>query len=170
MADVEEEVRGAGVVAVVDQLGQGEAEDALVEADGRLDVAADQAVWCSPRAEDSGRSPGGRRCSARIRSRSASMLSMSGVGTLSSLPATWVPVLSDGSAPPGHPAIQERLAGRVLLLWVGCEPESSSRKVEAQWATSFSWTVLRIAFIRLVRSLGCAREASSIVAFMPLMS
>src|SRR4051795_1275071 len=42
VADVEEEVRGARVVAVLDQLGQREAEHVLVEAHGRLDVAADQ--------------------------------------------------------------------------------------------------------------------------------
>src|SRR3954452_4743984 len=42
VADVEEEVRGAGVVAVLDQLGQREAEHVLIEADGPLDVAADQ--------------------------------------------------------------------------------------------------------------------------------
>src|SRR3954468_4835377 len=42
VADVEEEVRGAGVVAVLDQLGQREAQHVLVEADGPLHVAADQ--------------------------------------------------------------------------------------------------------------------------------
>src|SRR3954447_4779984 len=42
VADVEEEVRGAGVVAVLDQLGQREAQHVLVEADCPLDVAADQ--------------------------------------------------------------------------------------------------------------------------------
>src|SRR3954468_22460826 len=42
VANVEEEVRGAGVVAVLDELGQREAEHVLVEADGPLDVAADQ--------------------------------------------------------------------------------------------------------------------------------
>ena len=42
VADVEEEVRRAGVVAVLDQLGQREPEHVLVEADGPLDVAADQ--------------------------------------------------------------------------------------------------------------------------------
>ncbi len=42
VADVEEEVRRARVVAVLDQLGEREAEEALVEGDGPLDVAADQ--------------------------------------------------------------------------------------------------------------------------------
>ena len=42
VADVEEEVRGPGVVAVLDQLGQREPEHVLVEAHGALDVAADQ--------------------------------------------------------------------------------------------------------------------------------
>src|SRR3954454_18643813 len=42
VADVEEEVRGAGVVAVLDQLGQREAQHVLVEADCPLDVATDQ--------------------------------------------------------------------------------------------------------------------------------
>jgi hypothetical protein len=42
VADVEEEVRGARVVAVLDQLGEREAEHVLVEADGPLDIAADQ--------------------------------------------------------------------------------------------------------------------------------
>jgi hypothetical protein len=35
VADVEEEVRGPRVVAVLDQLGEREAEQVLVEADGR---------------------------------------------------------------------------------------------------------------------------------------
>ena len=42
VADVEEEVAGAGVVAVLDQLGEREAEEVLVELDGPLDVAGDQ--------------------------------------------------------------------------------------------------------------------------------
>src|SRR3954470_20991670 len=42
VADVEEEMRGARVVAVLNQLGQREAEYVLVEAHGPLDVAADQ--------------------------------------------------------------------------------------------------------------------------------
>src|SRR3954466_9119455 len=42
VADVEEEMRGARIVAVLDQLGQREAEHVLVEAHRRLDVAADQ--------------------------------------------------------------------------------------------------------------------------------
>src|SRR4051795_12720638 len=42
VADVEEEMRGARVVAVLDQLGQREAEHVLVEAHGPFDVAADQ--------------------------------------------------------------------------------------------------------------------------------
>src|SRR4051794_6777100 len=42
VADVEEEVRGPGVVPVLDQLGEREAEHVLVEADCPLDVAADQ--------------------------------------------------------------------------------------------------------------------------------
>src|SRR3954470_3996712 len=42
VADVEEEMRGARVVAVLDQLGQREAEYVLVEAHGPLDVAADE--------------------------------------------------------------------------------------------------------------------------------
>ena len=42
VADVEEEVAGAGVVAVLHQLDQREAEQFLVEADGLLDVPADQ--------------------------------------------------------------------------------------------------------------------------------
>src|SRR3954454_9827601 len=42
VADVEEEVRGARVVPVLDQLGQREAQHVLVEADCPLDVAADQ--------------------------------------------------------------------------------------------------------------------------------
>src|SRR4051812_6232256 len=40
--DVEEEVRRARVVAVLDQLGEREAQHVLVEADGALHVAADQ--------------------------------------------------------------------------------------------------------------------------------
>jgi len=39
VADVEEEVRRPGVVAVLDQLGQRELEQALIEPDGLLDVA-----------------------------------------------------------------------------------------------------------------------------------
>src|SRR5689334_14835739 len=42
VADVEEEVAGPLVVAVLDQLHQGEPEDVLVEADGLLDVLRDQ--------------------------------------------------------------------------------------------------------------------------------
>ena len=42
VAEVEEEVRGAVVVAVLDQLDQREAEQTLVELDGLLDVGADQ--------------------------------------------------------------------------------------------------------------------------------
>jgi hypothetical protein len=41
VADVEEEVAGAGIVAVLDQLDQREPEELLVEADRLLDVAAD---------------------------------------------------------------------------------------------------------------------------------
>src|ERR1017187_5001517 len=40
--DVEEEVAGAGVVAVLDQFHQRETEEFLVEADGLLGVLADQ--------------------------------------------------------------------------------------------------------------------------------
>ncbi len=65
-------------------------------------------------------------------------------------------------------ARQAGRVGQVVRLW--SPPESSSRKVEAQWATSFSLTVLRIARIRRVSSLGSAFEAWSIWAFMPLMS
>src|SRR5215218_7832742 len=42
VADVEEEVAGAGIVAVLDQLDQREPQELLVEADRLLDVAADQ--------------------------------------------------------------------------------------------------------------------------------
>ena len=42
VADVEEEVRGPRVVAVLDQLGQREPEQVLVEADRALHVAADE--------------------------------------------------------------------------------------------------------------------------------
>src|SRR5690606_33453433 len=42
VAEVEEEVRRAGVVAVLEHLDQGEAEQAVVELDGALDVTADQ--------------------------------------------------------------------------------------------------------------------------------
>src|SRR5690349_24472319 len=42
VADVEEEVAGSGVVAVLHQLDQREADQFLVEADGLLDVSADQ--------------------------------------------------------------------------------------------------------------------------------
>src|SRR3954447_1510975 len=42
VADVEEEMRGPRVVAVLDQLGQREAEYVVVEAHGPLDVTADQ--------------------------------------------------------------------------------------------------------------------------------
>src|SRR4051795_11981601 len=59
VADVEEEVRGARVVAVVDQLGQREAEHVLVEAHGRLDVAADQGGVVQP-------AGGGRRPCVRV--------------------------------------------------------------------------------------------------------
>ena len=59
VADVEEEVRGAGVVAVLDQLGQREAQHVLVEADGALDVAADQRGVVQP-AGGRGRALAGR--------------------------------------------------------------------------------------------------------------
>jgi hypothetical protein len=50
VADVEEEVVGAGVVAVLEDLGQPELQQALVEVDGRADVGADQRdVVQSPR-------------------------------------------------------------------------------------------------------------------------
>jgi len=42
VADVEEEVRRAGIVAVLDQLGEGEAEDVLVEAHRPLDVVREE--------------------------------------------------------------------------------------------------------------------------------
>ena len=42
MADVEEEVRAALVVTVLEQLGERELEEILVEADGPLDVGAQQ--------------------------------------------------------------------------------------------------------------------------------
>src|SRR3954454_4155812 len=42
VAEVEEEMRGAGIVAVLDQFGQRKAEDVLIEADGPPDVAADE--------------------------------------------------------------------------------------------------------------------------------
>ena len=79
VADVEEEVRGAGVVAVLDQLGQREAEHVLVEADGPLDVAADQRGVVQAAGGGGGRSPAGLRCAARMRSRSAAMAVRSGV-------------------------------------------------------------------------------------------
>ena len=51
VADVEEEVVGAGVVAVLEDLGQGELQDALVELDGPSYVGADQReVVQAPRA------------------------------------------------------------------------------------------------------------------------
>ena len=42
VADVEEEVRRALVVAVLEELGERELEEILVERDGRLDVAGQQ--------------------------------------------------------------------------------------------------------------------------------
>ena len=78
VADVEEEVRGAGIVAVLDQLGEREAEQVLVEADGPLDVAADQrrVVQAAGRAM-AGRSAAGRRCCSRICPRRASICARS---------------------------------------------------------------------------------------------
>jgi hypothetical protein len=71
VADVEEEVRGAGVVAVLDQLGQREAEHVLVEAHGPLDVAADQRGVVQA-ARGRGRAlAGGLRWASRMRARSA---------------------------------------------------------------------------------------------------
>lgn len=49
-----------------------------------------------------------------------------------------------------------RRTGRVLFECDSGSPASWSRKVVAQWETSFSATVLRIARIRRVRSLGWA--------------
>ncbi len=42
MTDVEEEVRAARIVAVLEELDEGEAEQALIEADGALDVRTDE--------------------------------------------------------------------------------------------------------------------------------
>ena len=51
VADVEEEVRGARVVAVLDQLGEREAEHVLVEARPCVSTSLlISAVWCRPRA------------------------------------------------------------------------------------------------------------------------
>ena len=50
----------------------------------------------------------------------------------------------------------DRRAGRVVFEWVGWAPDRASRKAEAQWETSFSATVLRIARIRRDRSFGSA--------------
>src|SRR4029453_13445532 len=48
VADVEEEVAGAGIVPVLDQLDQRESKELLVEADRLLDVAADQGQVMDP--------------------------------------------------------------------------------------------------------------------------
>ena len=88
VADVEEEVRGAGVVAVLDQLGQREAEHVLVEADRPLDVAADQRGVVQ--AAGGRRRPlaGGRRCASRMRSRSAAIAARSGLSVVLSVVLT----------------------------------------------------------------------------------
>jgi hypothetical protein len=59
VSQVEEEVAGTGVVAVLDQFHQGEAEELLVEPDGLLHVAADQRGVVD--AARGGRGPLGRR-------------------------------------------------------------------------------------------------------------
>src|SRR5215217_6931538 len=59
VADVEEEVAGAGIVAVLDQLDQRESEELLVEADRLLDVAADEGDVVDP-GGGGGRPVGGR--------------------------------------------------------------------------------------------------------------
>ena len=55
VADVEEEVRRPLVVAVLEELGQRELEQALIERDRLLDVARDSAMWWTPRADDGAR-------------------------------------------------------------------------------------------------------------------
>ena len=88
VADVEEEVRRTGVVAVLDQLGEREAEHVLVEADRRLDVAADQRGVVQPARGGRRTLVGGRRYWARSASRSAMTLDC----------ATFAPVLRADAA------------------------------------------------------------------------
>src|SRR3954470_16289603 len=72
--DVEEEVRGPGVVAVLDQLGERKAQHVLVEAHGPLHVAADQCRVVQP----ARRGGGAVRCRLQVRLADALAL---GLGT-----------------------------------------------------------------------------------------
>ena len=71
----------------------------------------------------------------------------------------------------GRSARDSVVLGRRSCLWcVGLASASTARNRPAQSFTSCSATVLRIALIRRVSSLGAACIAVTIAAFMPLMS
>jgi hypothetical protein len=61
VAEVEEKVAGAGMVAVLHRLDQREPQEVVVEADRLLDVAADQRDMVDPATVVAGRSATGRR-------------------------------------------------------------------------------------------------------------